>query len=276
MEDLLSTTLQLVGDGVVGEAALSQKPRLLCDMPVEELARLTKAEFLPWFEQYPVDSFFVMPLCSQTRLIGTLVVVRNTPGGQLQPDDQAFYLDLANRAAMAIENSKLHNEIQRLALTDSLTGVFNRRGFAQLAQREIDRYHRYGAPLSIIMLDIDHFKDVNDTYGHIFGDEVLKALTECCTINIRKMDIVGRFGGDEFVILLPDTDIPMAWKVANRIGVGFAESTLLSGDEQVHLTASFGITQASKDTKDLDLLIKKVDTVLYQAKKKGRNRVEIL
>jgi diguanylate cyclase (GGDEF)-like protein len=276
MVNLLSKTRLNVGEGIVGEVALKKEPRLLRFSSPEELARLTKAEFFPWFEQFPADSIFVVPLCSHSRLIGTLTVVRNTPAGQISSSDQDFYLDLANRSAMAIENAKLHLEIERLALTDSLTGLFNRRGFAQLAQREFERYQRYGSSLSVIMLDIDHFKIVNDTYGHSFGDEVLRAMAGNCTANIRKMDIASRYGGDEFVILLPETNLFLANKVANRIRICFAEQTFPPRDDQFHLTVSIGITKASEETGDLELLIRKADTALYHSKQNGRNRVEVL
>jgi diguanylate cyclase (GGDEF)-like protein len=276
MVDLVSTTTQHVGEGIVGEVAINKAPRLVSYASSEEMARLTKPEYFSWFKQFPVDSVFIAPLYSHSRLIGTLTVVRNTPAGQILPSDQSFYLDLANRAAMAIENAKLHMEVEHLALTDSLTGLFNRRGFAQLAQREIERTQRYGSPLSVIMLDIDHFKTVNDTYGHVSGDEVLKALARSCTLNIRKMDIASRYGGDEFVIMLPETNLPLAQKVANRIRKCFAKQTFFPKDDQVHLTISIGITKATEETKDLDMLIQKADTALYQSKQKGRNRIEVL
>jgi diguanylate cyclase (GGDEF)-like protein len=209
-------------------------------------------------------------------LIGTLTVVRNAPNGEISAEDQAFYLDLSNRAAMAIENARLHQEVQHLAVTDSLTGMLNRRGFVQLAQRELDRSRRYNEPLSVIMLDIDHFKNANDTYGHAFGDEVLRTLSETCTANVRKMDIAGRFGGDEFIILLPETDLPAAEKVAQRIHSCFAGKAFYPGGEEVRMTVSLGVTRVSEETQDLDTLVKRVDAVLYQSKQKGRNRVEVL
>jgi diguanylate cyclase (GGDEF)-like protein len=276
MVELLSNNTQLVGEGLVGEVAQTQEPRMLCNTSLSELLTATKMEYKAWYEQNPVDCIFSVPLCSHTRLIGTLSVVRNAPNGEISAEDQAFYLDLGNRAAMAIENARLHQEVQHLAVTDSLTGMLNRRGFAQLAQRELERSLRFDASLSVVMLDIDHFKNANDTYGHTFGDEVLKALSETCTTNVRKMDIAGRFGGDEFIILLPETDLAAAKKVAQRIHGSFARTSFYPEGEEVRMTVSLGVTRVSEETKDLDTLIKRVDAVLYQSKQKGRNRVEVL
>ncbi len=249
---------------------------LLCETSPDKLAAFTRREFASWFEQYPVDSAFVAPLCSHGRLIGILSIIRNTPGGPIPREDQNFYIDLANRAALAIENARLHAEVEHLAERDSLTGFLNRRGFLPLAERELERHQRYGTPLSIIMLDIDHFKEINDTYGHDFGDKVLKTLTESCELNIRKIDIACRYGGDEFVILLPQTELPKAVRVANRIRTCFARRTRLPNGKRSNLTVSIGLTKASEETSNLETLIQKADQALYLAKERGRNRVEVL
>jgi two-component system, cell cycle response regulator len=276
LTEVLFKSASRVGEGMMGHVAEIKQARLLCDSSAEDLRTYTELEFAPWFDHHPADSVFVAPLCSNKRLIGTLAVVRNKPGGMIPLEDQVFYLDLANRAALAIENAMLHSEVEHLALTDSLTGFFNRRGFNQLAHLEIERHLRYGSPLSIVMLDIDHFKTVNDTYGHEFGDQVLKYLTESCTRNIRQSDIASRYGGDEFVILLPQTDLPRARKVANRIRISFTELVALPDDNLAPVTVSVGVTRATEETNNLDRLIRKADTALYLAKHKGRNRVEVL
>ncbi len=278
MAALWSRSTLKVGEGLVGEVAQRRKARLLCDIPAQELVDQMQPEFAPWFERYPVDSVFVAPLCSRSRLFGTLKIFRPHPGGGISEEEETFYLDLASRAAMAIDNASLHNEVERLAVTDALTGLFNRRGFSQLGKRELERYHRYGNPLSMIMVDIDHFKDVNDTYGHAMGDEVLKVLTKSCAANIRAMDVAGRYGGDEFVILLPETDGATASVIAERIRECFADTVSSSfsiPQGPLRLTASFGVSGARKETNNLEELLAQADLALYAAKQNGRDRVEI-
>ncbi len=273
--DLVSTTPLKVGEGLAGKVALAQKPKYVCDLPTSELANHIRVEFAPWLEQYPVDSLYAAPLCSHAQLIGTLQIVRIRPGSPITPEEQSFYFDLATRAALAIDNARLHMEVQHLAVTDSLTGLFNRRGFFQHGEIEIGRFQRYGHPLSIIMLDVDHFKSINDTYGHAFGDEVLKVLGHNCTAHVRQTDIVSRLGGDEFIILLPETGLETAYTIAKRIHECFGENQFSTPVGPIQLTASFGVTAAWKETKNLESLISRADQALYEAKQKGRNQVQM-
>jgi diguanylate cyclase (GGDEF)-like protein len=131
-------------------------------------------------------------------------------------------VNFAATTTSAIQNAVLHGEIQKLATVDPLTGLYNRRAFEELGEREVDRYNRLGRPLSVVMFDLDHFKPVNDTYGHLVGDQVLHALTARFRSNIRQTDIMARFGGDEFALLLPETDLPTASEIADRICKAFS------------------------------------------------------
>ncbi len=169
------------------------------------------------------------------------------------------------------KRKQLESEMQILATTDTLTHVFNRIKYDELMKREIERVRRYNHPLSIIMFDIDHFKKVNDTYGHMVGDSVLCALAQIVKENLRETDSLIRWGGEEFVIIAPETDLQEAGKLARRIRKA-AESYQF--DQVGRVTISLGVTRFLKDDTE-DAFIKRVDDAMYTAKKKGRNRVEV-
>lgn len=167
-----------------------------------------------------------------------------------------------------------YREVEYLARFDHLTGVANRRYFVEMAEAEMARSSRYGKPLSILMMDIDRFKEVNDVYGHQAGDIVLQALCETCKIILREFDIVGRWGGEEFAILLPETPPATAPQLAERLR-GAIESTGVPLEMHSPLHFSVSIGCASRNAKDdnLDTLLDLADKALYDAKRTGRNRV---
>jgi len=163
-------------------------------------------------------------------------------------------------------------EIYLLATTDSLTGIANRRQFSTFLASEIDRAKRYGTPMSLAMCDIDYFKRVNDTFGHDVGDHVLQALTSLVKENIRANDVVARWGGEEFMILMPQSDVEAASNVSEKLRLAIAGHHFNNLDK---LTVSLGVT-GFEPQDDLNSLLKRVDEALYEAKKKGRNRVEVV
>lgn len=165
-------------------------------------------------------------------------------------------------------------ELTEVARTDDLTKAFNRRYFIEVATKELSRSQRQKIPMSLISLDADHFKKINDQYGHISGDKVLQAITALCNKILRQHDVFARFGGEEFIILLPNTDITQAGYVAERIRETI-QSTIVEGAEEIKLTASFGVTSLNQNTNTLEDLLVRVDRALYQAKKDGRNCVRI-
>ncbi|MDP1995783.1 MAG: GGDEF domain-containing protein [Gallionella sp.] len=167
-----------------------------------------------------------------------------------------------------------YRELEYLSRFDHLTGVANRRYFAEMAEAEMARSSRYGRPLSVLMMDIDRFKEVNDIYGHQAGDIVLQALCETCKIVLREFDIVGRWGGEEFAILLPETPPATAPQLAERLR-GAIESTGVPLERHSPLHFSVSIGCASRNAKDdnLDTILNLADQALYEAKRTGRNRV---
>ncbi len=172
------------------------------------------------------------------------------------------------------ERKLFESELKRQARIDHLTGVSNRGYFMDQAELELSRAVRYNKPLSLYMLDIDFFKKVNDSYGHKIGDLVLIKLAEVCRQTLREVDIIGRVGGEEFVILLPETDLDEATEVAERLRESIAKSKVpLEGGLPLHFTVSIGVTSLVSRDDNLDVLLNLADKALYEAKEKGRNRV---
>ncbi|MGH2606857.1 MAG: GGDEF domain-containing protein [Anaerolineales bacterium] len=165
-------------------------------------------------------------------------------------------------------------EMRRLASLDSLTQTYTRGHFLDLAEKEVLRAQRYGRPLSLLLLDIDHFKSINDRYGHSTGDRVLRAAVGLFRRQIRRSDLLGRYGGEEFVILLPETGEGGASVVAERIRVALREEAVSVGSLTVDMTVSIGLTSLRPDMQDIDALLAHADAALYRAKDAGRDRVE--
>ena len=165
----------------------------------------------------------------------------------------------------------LHEQMSLMAYTDPLTNIYNRLHFGHFLDAEIDRVKRYGGTFSIIFFDLDRFKEVNDEYGHLVGDEVLKQVAGVVEKANRNADIFARYGGEEFIILAPATDITGARIHAERLRNDIAQHRF---SEINHLTCSFGVAEYKSNVDDMTSLFKRADTALYNAKKLGRNRVE--
>ncbi len=197
---------------------------------------------------------------------------------RLKTDDDFIFIYTTDITQLKRTEHELKDALRfmkRLAATDSLTGISNRRHFLESAQLEFERAQRYEHPLSILALDIDHFKNVNDTYGHQAGDKVLEAITECCSELLRSHDIFGRLGGEEFSILLPDTHLEAAQLTAQRVLKAVAELEVNYEGQVIHFTTSIGIAKVDKKSNDIAELMKQSDEALYDAKHNGRNRFEI-
>ncbi|MBA4374790.1 MAG: GGDEF domain-containing protein, partial [Anaerolinea sp.] len=180
------------------------------------------------------------------------------------------------QVAIAIENANLLQEVQRLAVTDELTNVLNRRGFDEVANREFEISKRYARPLSMIMLDIDHFKATNDTYGHSVGDEILKEIAFRCRTKIRETDFISRHGGEEFLILLIEQKRENARLVAERIRKYIADQPFVTTSGKIKVTVSLGVCSLDSQTTSISMMVKKVDKALYVSKENGRNRVTLI
>ena len=168
---------------------------------------------------------------------------------------------------------RMERQLINLALFDSLTGSLNRPAFMEQANKELARAQRYHRPLSVMMIDTDHFKHINDTSGHAAGDHVLQIFVEAIQEIIRSTDFLGRVGGEEFALLLPDTPLKSACYLAERVRERITRYPYLAGEMLIEVTASLGVTELQKTDKDIKELLKRADEALYEAKASGRNRV---
>jgi diguanylate cyclase (GGDEF)-like protein len=170
-----------------------------------------------------------------------------------------------------VENA-YHEEIYRLTTIDGLTQIFNKRYFMEMLEREISRAHRYRRALTLIFFDIDHFKSINDTYGHLAGDHVLRHLALTVKNNIRREDIFARYGGEEFAIILPEVDLASSRLVAEKVRKVVAATQFRFEETDIPLTISLGLAECTDDLNEPADFIKLADEKLYQAKEGGRNR----
>lgn len=220
-------------------------------------------------------SAMIAPMILDREVLGALSLTAAAPS-VFSEDDLRLLTSFAATATAAIHNAILYSETQNLAATDPLTGQLNRRTFFELGEREISRFERFGHPFSWIMFDLDLFKQINDRYGHPAGDQVLVEIVDRCCEVIRHVDVLGRYGGDEFVILLPETDHTRAREIAERIRASIVDSPIQTDAGPIPVSISMGITQVTPDTADLGLLLNKVDQALYKAKQAGRNTITVL
>jgi diguanylate cyclase (GGDEF)-like protein len=180
---------------------------------------------------------------------------------------------LASQAAVALDNARLHDIVQRQAITDDLTGLVNRRRFIEALDAEIERARSFGSALTIVLADLDNFKQVNDEFGHHGGDVVLRAFSDLIRSHVRDVDVSGRIGGEEFAILLPETDRAGAARVAERMRRSLSSIAIsISEQSAIRVASSFGVAELGPEQSGDDLL-KAADAALYRAKDEGKNRV---
>lgn len=257
------------GESFAGRVAQSGEP-LVMDDPATDPRSGVRVEGL--------GSLVVVPLRAGGQVIGTLGVgspVRR----QFVPEEVAMLQVIGHQVGVAIDNARLHEETKRLAITDGLTGLYNRRHFYQVLEQELTRVARYDSHASLIMLDIDDFKRYNDTHGHLAGDRLLQDLARLLTGLTRRIDAVARYGGEEFVVILPQTDKPGAIVLAERIrtaaetqwGPGSPRDAGLPG--QTGITISAGVATYPLDATTAEELVHAADMALYQAKRAGKNQV---
>jgi diguanylate cyclase (GGDEF)-like protein/PAS domain S-box-containing protein len=256
----------------------------LFEVPLDEVIGQRTRDY--WVTPEERDRIIGVSLEQQGQLDGVLVRLKKRSGKEFWGEMSARVVELDGQRCSLVgifdvtAQKDLEEQLRSLAMVDSLTGAANRRHFVELAQRERERSLRSGASLSLCMFDADHFKAVNDQYGHVAGDHVLSALAQAAKGALRASDVLGRLGGEEFAVLLPDTDLAGAMIVAERVRVAVAKTEVHSSEVRaagvpgsIHVTVSIGVAELRGD-EPIEAVLKRADRALYAAKDLGRDRVQ--
>ena len=260
------------GEGISGKVLSSGNPLVVKD--IENDQRITQGKR----PRYKTKSFISIPLKLNDRTIGILNIADKITGEVFSENDLRLLTSIGAYASVAIERSKFYKkneELKKISITDSLTGLLNRRYFQERISEEIERSRRHVLPLSLIIIDIDDFKAINDSYGHMAGDEALKILARCLRNCIRTIDVAARYGGEEFTMILPQTSKSDALVIADRVckEVRKLDLPLQRETLRTSLSVSVGLATFPEDSDTLEGLIRNTDIALYQAKTQGKNRV---
>jgi diguanylate cyclase (GGDEF)-like protein len=257
----------LAGRGILGEALASSAP-----VEFRAVDQRSDRDTMPTHAPAIIDAL-VLPIMDQ-QLPAGVVLVGNPDSGSYRSDQMEVLLNLSLHASSVVKNLRSVEEARRQAVTDGLTGLYNHRECHKRLAEEVERAQRYGRVLSVLMVDVDHFKGFNDSYGHQVGDLVLTQVAHRTTQQLRQVDIAARYGGEEFLVILPETPGEAALVVAERICQSVAsEAVEIPSGDQVRLTVSIGLASFPDDAADRQGLIASADHALYVAKEVGRNRV---
>ena len=268
---MLGTRLKL-GEGIAGRAVQTRQPVLVEDIGVDGATY--------GCPELPADMtarcVVAVPLMSRGRLIGAVEVVDTVRKRRLTMADARLLALLLEPAAVALDNALLLRKSEELSITDDLTKLYNSRFLNSTLRREVERSKRYRTPVSLIFLDLDGFKDVNDRHGHLFGSRALVEVGRVLKSTVRLIDIVARFGGDEFTVILPQTSPEGARTIAERIRERIGETRFLATyGIDVHITASIGISSFPDHGRTKDDLIARADQAMYVIKGSGKNGVAL-
>ena len=219
--------------------------------------------------------FVSIPLMIEKEVVGVLNI-NDVDQDSFNVGDLGFILNLSELIAMSISNAVLYEQTKKLAVTDGLTGISNRPNMEQSLLSEFERSKRYNSPLSIVLLDVDHFKDVNDSYGHQKGDEILVTFASVLKKFCRANDTAARYGGEEFLMILPQSNAQGAFKIAERVREEIMKMSFVGNDSKFSVTTSCGVAELNRDyMKNIDQLINVADNAMYEAKNSGRNKTII-
>ena len=226
-------------------------------------------------DNYQTKNCAVVPLICQERVVGVLNLADKMGDKGFESEDIVLIELFGQLIGASIGNIKLFERTQRQAITDGLTGLVNHKTFYEILEKELWRSRRYGGQISLIMVDIDNLKQVNDVYGHSAGDQILRLVAQVLEGETRFNDFVSRYGGEEFVVLLPESKADQGRYVAEKIRRAVENASFMHADEKIKVTVSAGVGEVVAESETPETFVDRVDAALYQAKKNGRNRVEM-
>jgi len=257
-----------VGQGAVGKALEQRKTLLIKDYS-------SWGSRLPAYEENRIRASLSTPLLVGDKVLGCISVFHYNPETQFTGNDQHLLTIFAQHASIAIDNAILFEQIQEIARTDEMTGLLNRRALFEFGDYEISRSNRLNRPMAVAMMDLDNYKEINDSYSHIVGDKVLKEVSRLLREKVRNIDIICRYGGDEYVIIMPETDLDDAIKAMERVRKKLERTVIKVDNINFHITACFGITFHATNLPSLVEMIEEADRAMYAAKDSGRNCLRI-
>ncbi len=267
--DLKGISLSM-GEGIAGWVARHGEPLLIPDVSKDERFARHVADAV----EYPVSSILCVPLKIRDRVLGVIELINSAGERSFDEADLPLLGAVADFAAIAIDNARNYKRVSELVITDDLTGLYNARHFQDILEYEIERAQRYKSQVSLMFFDLDRFKSVNDTFGHLVGSRMISEVGQLVRQHIRSSDRGARYGGDEYIIVLPNTGKQGAMTVAgNMLDRFHSHKFMTDSGTRIPITASFGVATFPDDAEDRDSLVRVADSAMYEAKEAGRDRV---
>ena len=261
-----------MGEGIAGWAAQNGQPLLVPD--VNQDPRFSKK--IDKISNFATQSIIATPMKFKNKVLGVIEIINKSEPHPLSQRDVEILTTVADYAAIALENSRNYQRIQELTITDDISGLYNSRHLHQIIENEIDRYERYRNTFSITFFDLDYFKRVNDTYGHLVGSQMLNRVAKVILRNVRKVDRAVRYGGDEFVVIMPQSNKKQAHEVTKRLRKAINSEVYFAEEGfNIRITASFGVATFGDDATTKDELLKAVDDAMYRVKNTSRDGISL-
>jgi len=261
-----------IGEGIAGWVAKTGEA-IISDDPYNDKRFFKKIDEKSKFK---TESIIAVPLKSKGNILGVIELINELKDGSFSKDDLTIVQALADFAAIAIENARYVVKVKELTIRDDVTGLYNARYLQESLDKEVNRSRRHNRKFSLIFLDLDHFKKINDTYGHLVGSKLLKEFAVLVNEFLRDMDVPTRYGGDEYVLILPETDKKQAYTVAKRLRDTLNEYIFLKDEDfEIKITASFGVATYPDDALHKLDLLRLADNAMYKVKETTRNDVAL-